>query len=331
MISGLQGPLFGFLLSLGIANATSSTEAPGIAVVEVFTSEGCSSCPPAEEMLSRLDQDLNRNGLSVISLEWHVDYWDYLGWKDQFGLPEAAKRQYRYAETIPSQIYTPQVVINGTVVPEYAGDLAEVKTLVHQALARSSRAGIDVSIIATSDPDVVRLKVNTHGETDGTKVLGLLVEDGLHSKPIAGENSGRELKHTHVVRRSQLLEQTGEFNFTVGHQIDWANSSIVVLLQDQKTLHIWAAKRMRLPDRTPVSEMSRWSGRVLDRLGNPIARVSLQACSTKLCVPGSTDEDGRFVFAALPAGHYSLTVGTSVEVVEVALSGGTTETPVIVP
>lgn len=323
--------LCGLLFSMGVAASVASAENPPAAVVEVFTSEGCSSCPPAEEMLSQLDREGGRNGLSVISLEWHVDYWDYLGWKDRFGSPEAAKRQYQYARALPSQVYTPQAVIEGTLVPEYAGDLAEVKALVRQALEHPSGARIDVSVAATTDPQVVQLNLSTQGDTTNARLLGLLVEDGLHSKPNTGENSGRELKHTHVVRRSQAFERAGEYNFALGPGIDKANSSIVVLLQDPLTLRILAAARAKLPGQASVSQMSQWNGRVTDSRGNPKSKVSLQACSARLCVPGSTDENGLFTFPSLPPGHYSLTVGTTDDVVEVTLSGGRTVTPVIVP
>jgi len=121
-------------------------------------------------------------------------------------------------------IYTPQASIDGTIVPEYSGDVSEVKTLVRQASVRPSVAQSELSVLPTVDPEVVQLKANTRGETGGAKVLALLVEDGLHSEPYAGENSGRELKHTHVVRRSQAYEKMGKFNFSVGHEIDRSNS-----------------------------------------------------------------------------------------------------------
>ena len=82
---------------------------PRPAVVELFTSEGCSSCPPAETYVGELAQHPN-----VLALAFHVDYWDDLGWRDRFGLPEAVQRQRNYARTLRlSSVYTPQVVIDG--------------------------------------------------------------------------------------------------------------------------------------------------------------------------------------------------------------------------
>ena len=93
----------------------------GFAVLELFTSEGCSSCPPADEALSDISQRAQKEGLPVYALEWHVDYWDSLGWKDPFDSHEATERQYAYARALPSDVYTPQLVVNGTLVPSYAG------------------------------------------------------------------------------------------------------------------------------------------------------------------------------------------------------------------
>ena len=313
----------GLAVLLGIAVPAATAGGAPVAVVEVFTSEGCSSCPPAEQMLSRLDQD------SVISLEWHVDYWDYLGWKDRFGSAEATRRQYEYARTLPSQVYTPQAVINGTLVPEYAGNLDEVKTLVQRVLGKPPASQISLSVAPTVDPDVVQLKVSVKGG-GGAAVLALLVEDGLSSTPTAGENAGAELRHTHVVRRSQLLAGTGVSNFAIGHAVSRANAAIVVLLQDQRTLRILAADRVKLPSGVSLS----WNGTIVDGSGNPRAKVALQACSEKICVPGTTDENGSFLFSELPPGHYSLTVGSAADVVEVTLTAegpGATSKRIVVP
>ena len=311
-----------------------SAEPKGVAVVEVFTSEGCSSCPPAEQMLEQLDERGGRGGSTIIGLEWHVDYWDYLGWKDQFGSADATKRQYQYARTLPSQVYTPQAVINGTKVPEYAGDVGEVEALVHQALIRAPEGRIGLSIIPGTHPEAVVLRVTAEGVTSDTRILAVLVEDGLHSKPTAGENRGQELRHTHVVRRSQLYEKAGNLQFDLVHGIDRAKTSVVVMLQDQRSLRILAAVRARLPGQVSPSQGQSWSGSVVDRLGLPRARVALQACSERLCVPGVTNERGEFSFPFLPPGRYSLTVGTSKDVMEVVLVAEPTNpvvTRVVVP
>ena len=106
-------------------------------VIELFTSQGCNSCPPADAYLGELAK---RPGVLALSL--HVDYWDYLGWKDPFDSRYATNRQYAYSRALPSSVYTPQTVINGAIVPGYAGDWHEVDSTVRCLLGAKSPAGL---------------------------------------------------------------------------------------------------------------------------------------------------------------------------------------------
>src|SRR5258706_14663017 len=108
---GMAGLIFSFCNSKATKKITHPAGGNGFAVVELFTSEGCSSCPPADEAMIKLAKEFPEH---VYFLAYHVDYWDYIGWKDQFSNADYTKRQDKYAEEFKlNSIYTPQVVING--------------------------------------------------------------------------------------------------------------------------------------------------------------------------------------------------------------------------
>ncbi len=318
-----SGTLMTLSMSLGNVG-TAGAEPPNPVVVELFTSEGCSSCPPGEQTLSALLKQTGGGPGSLIVLEWHVDYWDYLGWKDRFGSAEATERQYQYARSLPSEVYTPQAVVNGTTVPSYAGDLKEMTDLIGGARQRSSSTRISLAV-RPSRPDTLELEVESAGVPATAKVQAVLVEAGLSSRPTAGENAGRNLNHTQVVRRTQTLGTEGAFSFAVPSDVERSRAAIVLLVQDQRSRAILASCETALG--SAVSMTSPWTGRVVDRSGTGLSRVALQACSDKVCVWGTTDEHGNFRFESLPAGRYSLTVGTKTHVTEVSLEGKAFETP----
>jgi hypothetical protein len=117
----------------------------GFAVVELFTSEGCSSRPPADEALSRLVRSAQEKKLPVYVLEWHVDYWDYLGWKDPWDSRFTTDRQYSHASSLPSSVHTPQVIINGQAVASYAGDQQELEALTRSFAAQPGKSAISLA------------------------------------------------------------------------------------------------------------------------------------------------------------------------------------------
>ena len=108
------------------------------AVVELFTSEGCSSCPPADKLLGEIVANARENKKSVFALAFHVDYWDYIGWKDPYAKKAFSERQQRYAQTFRSnRIYTPQMVVNGT--EEFVGsNRAKARANIESALKKSA-------------------------------------------------------------------------------------------------------------------------------------------------------------------------------------------------
>lgn len=157
-----------------------------LAVVELYTSEGCSSCPPADRWLSTLKTQDN-----VLALSFHVNYWNHLGWRDPFATPETTARQYRLKEALGGKhVYTPQVVLNGRDHRSWNGQSASSLSGLPAAAApalRLSRQGNVVIAQIASAP--------------GTEFAGYwaVLQDGLVSKVTRGENAGEDLRHDHVV------------------------------------------------------------------------------------------------------------------------------------
>jgi len=299
------GALAAFILS-GVAQiitpnlAAESRPLPGFAVVELFTSEGCSSCPPADEALSQLAQEAARQRLPIYALEWHVDYWDYLGWKDPWDSHLATERQYAYSRALPSSVYTPQAVINGYLVPNYAGDLRELEADTKAAAAQPYQAA--VSIIARQISSTsIQVSVTAAEVPRGSELLVAEVEGDLTARPDAGENAGRALVHSNVVRAAKIVPaSTTEVALDVPPAARGAVRRIVVLLQNASTLRILAAAQ------TEVAADAKLSGRVMDPAGRPVSDVLIRACSSKLCVPGATGGDGYFELHGLLPGFYEM-------------------------
>lgn len=166
-------------------------------VVELFTSQGCSSCPPADKVLL----DLSMAG-TVIALGYHVDYWDYLGWKDTLGKPEFTERQKGYARTFASRgVYTPQAVINGRIHVNGADRAA-----IDRALAAMNSSGeslsVDVSIELAGDSVII--KAGDGGDRAGDAHLVLIFFDKATDVTIErGENRGRTITYANVVTGMQ--------------------------------------------------------------------------------------------------------------------------------
>ena len=177
--------------------------AGGPVVVELFTSQGCSSCPPADRLLSKMASDPEYRG-RVYPLAFHVDYWNYLGWRDPFSSARWSARQSDYARALGAGNYTPQLVVDGT--SECVGSREdEVRRAVERALATPAPGRVELALAAGSDPQTVRATVHARfdGAAEGRRIDALvaLVEDGLVTPVGRGENGGRTLANDRVVRR----------------------------------------------------------------------------------------------------------------------------------
>lgn len=167
-------------------------------LLELFTSEGCSSCPPADRLLQKLDREQPVNGADVIVLSEHVDYWNHDGWVDPFSSPVFSKRQRDYATLLGSEVYTPQLVIDGRnqVV---GNDKSSVEHAIRDA---EGRPKIPVNVTGKREADQIAVHVDI-GPLEGSKTAGVylvLASDQARSHVEHGENAGRDLEHVAVVR-----------------------------------------------------------------------------------------------------------------------------------
>jgi hypothetical protein len=220
-------------------------------VVELFTSQGCSSCPSADRLLSRLGRGEWKD--RIIPLAFHVDYWNYLGWKDPFASQDFTQRQYRYGKKFElSSVYTPQAVIQGQAecVGSSEGDLREH---VRALSVQPSHAEISVQN-AVLHAGEFTASVTVRPDNDiAAEPLGLVVavyENGLVTRVVRGENGGRELSNDFVVRQLQVIEagRPAPMEWSVPLNIfldsSWvhANLGVAVYLQNLKNFHIYTAR-----------------------------------------------------------------------------------------
>ncbi len=169
-------------------------------LVELFTSQGCSSCPPADQVLSDLGRDP-----AIIPLAFHVDYWDYIGWKDPFASPAWSNRQRAYAQAMgTSRIYTPQLVVSGR--EHLVGSNKKgVQQAIQQARATPTIATLQVQQRPDpQDPQRIAVTVTVTPRQGVAKeaheLFVALVEDGAATQVTRGENTGRTLRNDHIVR-----------------------------------------------------------------------------------------------------------------------------------
>ncbi|MGH9766606.1 MAG: DUF1223 domain-containing protein [Blastocatellia bacterium] len=181
-------------------------------IVELFTSEGCSSCPPADAVLTQLQKTQPVAGAEVIALSEHVDYWNYIGWSDPFSSAAFSARQETYAQAFRHErIYTPQMVVDGQI--EFVGSsLSKAREAIAKA-ARSPKADVKITIPKTKAEkgnQTIKLGVSVKNvppinKGDVAEVILAITEDDLSSNVSRGENSGRKLAHAAVVREMRAL------------------------------------------------------------------------------------------------------------------------------
>lgn len=182
-------------------------------VIELFTSEGCSSCPPADALLTQLDQKSPVPGAEIIVMSEHVDYWNYIGWADPFSAPMFSARQQAYAEVFRltggrGDVYTPQMVVDGQF--EFVGSHA---SRAREAIAKAiglPKADVQITPVASAEPGALTLRIAVRdlpplSANDQAEVLLALTENNLASNVVRGENSGRKLRHNGVTREIRAL------------------------------------------------------------------------------------------------------------------------------
>jgi hypothetical protein len=226
----------------------SAPRAAPFAVVELFTSEGCSSCPPADKLLSELAAEAEAAGQPVFTLSFHVDYWNYLGWSDPFSRPEFTERQQRYAQALDGRVYTPQMIVNGS--DAFVGSQGgTARGSIAKALEQSAGAAITLKVARSGGGLTVAYTVT--GQRDGDLLNLAVVEKGISVPVRRGENSGRTLKHENVVRvfRSLRLDAkgAGSLELALPASLRSERTSIIAYAQKSGTLKTFGAARSALP------------------------------------------------------------------------------------
>jgi hypothetical protein len=243
------------LLIVGLALAANfgATAEEPFALIELFTSEGCSSCPPADRLGAKLVERAAADDQNVYVLSFHVDYWDRLGWKDPYSSKAATDRQRAYQETLRERtIYTPQMVVNGAV--GFVGsDLQRAEQEIEKALEREAPLQVEAEA-ETVDGDTLRVDVEVSTEHEllhrDWDVVAAVVERGLSQNPDRGENKGRTLKHENVVRVfgvEPLAHDRASVSLVVLGDVDRNKSSIIVYAQDRRTRKILGVIRVEFP------------------------------------------------------------------------------------
>jgi hypothetical protein len=228
-------------------------------IVELFTSEGCSSCPPADALLAELDARQPLGSAEVIAIEEHVDYWDELGWKDPYSSFYWTSRQRDYAGTLRNgNPYTPQMVVDGTA--GFVGGRGSTARQEIEKAAAVRKAKVVISQVAGAQNKAAAFNVSVEElpsltAKDTAEVLLAITESGLHTAVKGGENNGKELQHSPILREFRVIGtvgKSGEQTFTAQPSVKldskWnvGNLRAVVFVQEKKSRRILAAGAIRL-------------------------------------------------------------------------------------
>jgi hypothetical protein len=195
--------LLGLPLACARAEGDPRTSSPpeGPLVLELFTSQGCSSCPPADQLLSKLASTGSIADRAVAPLSFHVDYWNDGGWADPFSLPAWTERQRQYSLAMgDDRIYTPELVVGGA-----SGVIGSNRAAVTQAIQRAARPAL-LAATGTWSKDSVTITATAPANAD---VWVAVWEDGTSTKVTRGENSGETLDSDRVVRRLERIATAG--------------------------------------------------------------------------------------------------------------------------
>jgi hypothetical protein len=225
-------------------------------LVELFTSEGCSSCPPADELLMRLEKEQPVAGARIIALSEHVDYWNRLGWTDPYSSHAFSERQSRYATALSTEgAYTPQMIVDGKT--EFVGSNQNSARAAIEKAAQRPKSEILLSTGGTvpAGSAIVKVAVQAPGlaAAGPVDILLAITEDGLLSNVSRGENAGRKLEHTAVTRRLITLGsaepgRTFKAEQNVSLETSWRRDHLraVVFAQERATRAVVAAADVSL-------------------------------------------------------------------------------------
>ena len=257
-VSAVVGLVFcGAALASGVSGPSvverrdggADVKAPVMVMAELFTSEGCSSCPPADDVLTRFISSQPVPGVIVVGLGEHVDYWDRLGWRDPFSSASLTSRQSQYSASVfrTGSIYTPQIVIDGRL-EGIGSDFGAIRKAILEA-AKTPKAALVIS--AQRDGDSLSIELHVDGAANVSRnepadVTVAITEDRLVTEVRRGENRGRTLHHTAVVRSvmtvGELAPGDRTFSTTVSSTLarGWKpeNLRVVAFVQERQSRRV---------------------------------------------------------------------------------------------
>lgn len=213
-------------------------EAPEL-VVELFTSEGCSSCPSADKLLGELPKI---TGQKLIILSEHVDYWNYLGWRDPYSSAQFTNRQKDYAKAFRQEsLYTPQMVVNGSEGFVGSNANSAVTAIKAQSVEQQSNHKLLVRAVKKRGQNSVRVTIKDHGPALSAeeKIVVFLTQDSVIVPVKTGENSGRVLRHSGVVLTLKTIDGISESCvLALPTNIDTSGLKVVTIRQNMRTMRI---------------------------------------------------------------------------------------------
>lgn len=231
--------LLALLACLGAGPSLAHAEQNGV-LLELFTSEGCSSCPPADRQLAQLAAGGAQDGAKLIALEWHVDYWNYLGWADPFSAASYTARQQGYAQALAAaggRVYTPQLVIDGRFELIGSNGQRAREVIAQQAQSANANKKARLTLAQKGEQLSIAIAPPAEGAVQPGELWLAVTESGLTTAVLRGENAGQKLAHGPVVRAMRKLAnvQTIPFQTTVQLELKpgWRvqNLHAVALLQ----------------------------------------------------------------------------------------------------
>ncbi len=216
----------------------------GFAVVELFTSQGCRSCPAADKLLSEIIDDARKNNKPVYALSYHVDYWNKYGWKDPYSSFAFTKRQNNYIGALSGdEVYTPQVFVNGKTY-FLGSDKKKLQSEIDKELKTPAKLTLQISKSTTNKTDTLVLNYTTTKADKNYSLVVAVVQRGLTTKIGKGENAGKTLSYDNVVRIFQIFpveSAKGTIQLALKKFKPEKNCSLIVYVQQKQSKQILAA------------------------------------------------------------------------------------------
>jgi hypothetical protein len=219
------------------------------AVIELFTSQSCSSCPPANVLFEKLKAVIKEKNLPVYPLAFHVDYWNHLGWRDTFSSANYTERQYKYGHSFKKlNVYTPQIILNGTI--QFTGsDVRRCIKELNAIMAVDNIPQFDISAEYTQDSDSVYIRFKVDETFHGIVNFALIQKEGV-VKIKNGENEGKNLNYQNIVRCFKQINCFKNYpekvTFLKPQELDPGDMEVIVYLQNKVNMQILNALKADL-------------------------------------------------------------------------------------